>query len=219
MACRAGNCPAWPLLGRSSGVWRLSGNGCAVGWAGEGLAAAGCALPAQVVAVRHVCGVLGEGEAGIAIQPVLLSSASLLQDDALLEVVFAALDTLGSAAVESVAAAYEATGDSSNDASATPATDDAAVVERVSQAVEAFRTVMPPNSNPSSGQWRDVLTAARRLAATLLDWWRRPGAQQEQQLEAAQAAAARSCAYLRCANLGGGGGPAAGQGEGSQRCR
>ncbi|PRW60171.1 hypothetical protein C2E21_1998 [Chlorella sorokiniana] len=38
-------------------------------------------------------------------------------------------------------------------------------------------------------------------------------------LEVAQATAARSCAYLRCANLGGEGGPAAGQGVGSQRCR
>jgi hypothetical protein len=37
-------------------------------------------------------------------------------------------------------------------------------------------------------------------------------------LELAQAAATRSCAYLRCANLAGEGGPAAGQGAGSQRC-
>ncbi|PRW55939.1 ubiquitin carboxyl-terminal hydrolase 18-like [Chlorella sorokiniana] len=63
-----------------------------------------------------------------------------------------------------------------------------------------------------------VMPLAQSMAAALLDWWRRPAAQQGQQLEAAQAAAARSCAYLRCANLGGGGGPAAGQGEGSQRC-
>jgi hypothetical protein len=37
-------------------------------------------------------------------------------------------------------------------------------------------------------------------------------------LELAQAAAARSCAYLRCANLADEGGPAVGQGAGSQRC-
>ncbi|KAI3433914.1 hypothetical protein D9Q98_003716 [Chlorella vulgaris] len=37
-------------------------------------------------------------------------------------------------------------------------------------------------------------------------------------LELAQAAAIRSCAYLRCANLAGEGGPAARQGAGSQRC-
>ena len=57
------------------------------------------------------------------------------------------------------------------------------------------------------------------LAQLLLAWWRRPEAQPAAALEAAQAAAARSCAYLRCANLGGEGGPAAGQGAGSQRCR
>ncbi|PRW60685.1 phosphatidylinositol N-acetylglucosaminyltransferase [Chlorella sorokiniana] len=40
----------------------------------------------------------------------------------------------------------------------------------------------------------------------------------EAQLALAQAAPTRSCAYLRCANLGGEGGPAAGQGAGSMRC-
>ena len=58
-----------------------------------------------------------------------------------------------------------------------------------------------------------------QLGRALLAWWRRPEAQPEQQLELAQAAAARSCAYLRCGNLGGEGGPAAGQGVGSMRCR
>ncbi|KAI3433853.1 hypothetical protein D9Q98_003656 [Chlorella vulgaris] len=37
-------------------------------------------------------------------------------------------------------------------------------------------------------------------------------------LDLAQAAATRSCAYLRCANLAGEGGPAARQGAGSKRC-
>ncbi len=64
-----------------------------------------------------------------------------------------------------------------------------------------------------------VLPPARRAATALLAWWRRPEAQQAAALELAQAAAARSCVYLRCANLGGEGGPAAGQGAGSQRCR
>ena len=54
-----------------------------------------------------------------------------------------------------------------------------------------------------------VLPPARSLADALLAWWRRPEAQPEAALEVAQAAAARSCAYLRCANLGGEGGPAA----------
>ena len=56
----------------------------------------------------------------------------------------------------------------------------------------------------------DWLPPTRRLAAALLAWWRRPEA---------QAAAARSCAYLRCANLGGEGRPTARQGAGNQRCR
>ena len=64
-----------------------------------------------------------------------------------------------------------------------------------------------------------ALRPCRHLAALLLDWWGRQEAQPAAALEAAQAAAARSCAYLRCANLGGEGGPAAGQGAGSQRCR
>ena len=58
-----------------------------------------------------------------------------------------------------------------------------------------------------------------QLGQALLAWWRRPEAQPEQQLKLAQAAATRSCAYLRCGNLGGEGGPAAGQGVGSMRCR
>ena len=62
------------------------------------------------------------------------------------------------------------------------------------------------------------LPPATRLAAALLQHWRRPEQQQEDALALAQAAAARSCAYLRCANVGGEGGPAAGEGAGSARC-
>ena len=66
------------------------------------------------------------------------------------------------------------------------------------------------------------LPAATKLADLLHEWYQ-PAMQPEQhadaQLALAQAAATRSCAYLRCANLGGGGGPAAGEGVGSQRCR
>ena len=64
-----------------------------------------------------------------------------------------------------------------------------------------------------------ALPPPARLAAALLDWWRRPEQQQQNALALAQAAAGRSCAYLRCANLGGEGGPEAGQGVGSMRCR
>ena len=48
----------------------------------------------------------------------------------------------------------------------------------------------------------------------------RPWIQQAQALlDGGLAAATRSCAYLRCANLGGEGGPAAGSGAGSAKCR
>ena len=66
------------------------------------------------------------------------------------------------------------------------------------------------------------LPAAVKLA-DLLHHCHQPAMQPERhaetQLALAQAAATRSCAYLCCANLGGEGGPAAGQGAGSMRCR
>ena len=86
------------------------------------------------------------------------------------------------------------------------------------QLVAAIQRGMEAVERAAAGQ-QDVLPPACSLAAALLDWWRRPEQEAADQLELAQAAATRSCAYLRCANLGGGGGPAAGQGEGSQRCR
>ena len=61
---------------------------------------------------------------------------------------------------------------------------------------------------------QSAVPAAKGLAAALLEWWRRPAAQQAAVVELAQAAARRSCAYLRCANLGGEGGPADGRGRG-----
>ena len=63
-----------------------------------------------------------------------------------------------------------------------------------------------------------LLPQFRQLAAALLEHWARPEQQQQDALQLAQAAAARSCAYLRCSNVGGEGGPAVGQGAGSQRC-
>ena len=57
------------------------------------------------------------------------------------------------------------------------------------------------------------------LAACLAAYWQQPEQQTAQQVLLAQAAATRSCAYLRCSNVGAEGGPAAGQGLGSMRCR
>ena len=66
---------------------------------------------------------------------------------------------------------------------------------------------------------QQLLPAATPLATALLDWWRQPEQEAGMRLQLARAAAARSCAYLRCANLGAADGPAAGEGVGSMRCR
>ncbi|KAI3433879.1 hypothetical protein D9Q98_003681 [Chlorella vulgaris] len=60
----------------------------------------------------------------------------------------------------------------------------------------------------------DAAASFRAEIAALLHREPQPG----DGLELAQAAATRKCAYLCCANLAGEGGPAAGQGAGSQRC-
>ena len=65
---------------------------------------------------------------------------------------------------------------------------------------------------------RSSLAPARRLAAALWAWHQQPEQQAEHRLALARAAAGRACAYLRCANLAGEGGPAAGQGAGSSKC-
>ena len=65
---------------------------------------------------------------------------------------------------------------------------------------------------------QQALPAATQLAAALQAWWDTPEQQAAAQLELAQAATTRACAYLRCANLAGSGGPEAGQGAGSLRC-
>ncbi len=64
-----------------------------------------------------------------------------------------------------------------------------------------------------------LLPACAPLATALVAHWREPEQLAALQLQAAQAAAARSCAFLHCCNLGARGGPAAGEGAGSQRCR
>ena len=58
-----------------------------------------------------------------------------------------------------------------------------------------------------------------QLAAALQAAWAEPAPMAHEEVEAAEMAAGSSCAYLRCSNLGGDGGLAAGQGVGSKRCR
>ena len=65
---------------------------------------------------------------------------------------------------------------------------------------------------------KEQLPAVAELAAQLQARWALPEQQQATQLAAARVAATRACAHLRCANVGQGGGPAAGEGEGSSKC-
>ena len=60
---------------------------------------------------------------------------------------------------------------------------------------------------------------ASRLGRAMVEMAHSPAMEAQRQLELARAAATRSCAYLRCANVAGQGGAAAGQGVGSARCR
>ena len=66
---------------------------------------------------------------------------------------------------------------------------------------------------------RQLLQPAAELAALMQQCLALPAVEEERRLAVARAAAARSCAYLRCADVAGEGGPAAGQGIGSMRCR
>jgi len=69
-------------------------------------------------------------------------------------------------------------------------------------------------------EWlQELVPAAERAAAVVKRHQGLPELAQARQLELARAAAGRGCAYLCCSNLQAGGGPAAGQGEGSMRCR
>ena len=63
-----------------------------------------------------------------------------------------------------------------------------------------------------------ALPGAARLAEALQEFWQQQEQRAADELELAQAAATRSCANLRCANLGPTGGPAARQGADSKRC-
>ena len=66
---------------------------------------------------------------------------------------------------------------------------------------------------------RQLLQPAADLAALMQQYYALPAVAAERQLAVAQVAAGRCCAYLRCAHLEGEGGPAAGEGVGSKRCR
>lgn len=64
-----------------------------------------------------------------------------------------------------------------------------------------------------------LIPEANRLATLVVQFYQQPEQAVTAHLEMAQPAAARSCAYLRCSNVCLEGRPAAGQGQGSMRCR
>jgi len=92
----------------------------------------------------------------------------------------------------------------------------AAIILRLA-AIDSLPTIYSPAE--CAAQLRSLLPPAAHLAALMQQYYALPAVEAERQLALAQAAAGRSCAYLLCTNLGGEGGPAAGQGAGSMRCR
>ncbi|KAL4439766.1 hypothetical protein ABPG75_002767 [Micractinium tetrahymenae] len=110
---------------------------------------------------------------------------------------------------------------------AAESTADHAVVARIASAADAVgsavhregRTLLQARSSIDlPALLRRLAPPAEALAAALQDWWALPEQVAAAWLEAAQAAAARSCANLRCPNLGLEGGAAAGEGAGCTRC-
>ena len=98
---------------------------------------------------------------------------------------------------------------------------DPAFVEQLAAAARALhaahRAAAARSGEDTPANVRLVQQAAD-LARLLQQYWQLPEQQAAARLELAQAAATRSCAYLGCANLGGSGGPAEGEGEGSKKC-
>ena len=80
---------------------------------------------------------------------------------------------------------------------------------------------LPADASPAerAAQLQQLVQPAKQLADLLHQWWQLREPSRRLLLDQGRAAAARSCAYLRCANVAGQGGPAAGQGVGSARCR
>ena len=84
-------------------------------------------------------------------------------------------------------------------------------------AVGGLAADAPPTER--AAQMQQLLQPAADLAALMQQHYALPAIDKPHQLALAQAAAGRCCAYLRCANVEGEGGPAAGEGVGSKRCR
>ncbi|KAL4458607.1 hypothetical protein ABPG75_013472 [Micractinium tetrahymenae] len=99
----------------------------------------------------------------------------------------------------------------------------AAAMADLSAATESCNQELGADPAPSPSAMlqryqRHALPAATALAVAMQQHWGEPEQQAAGPMELAAAVGTRSCAYLRCANLAGAGGPAAGQGDGSKRC-
>ncbi|KAL4439768.1 hypothetical protein ABPG75_002769 [Micractinium tetrahymenae] len=91
-------------------------------------------------------------------------------------------------------------------------------VQHAAAALDRAMACAQRGSGDSAEMLGRVLPPAEALAAALQEWWALPEQVAAARLEAAQAAAVRSCANLRCANLGLEGGAAAGEGVCCKRC-
>ena len=87
--------------------------------------------------------------------------------------------------------------------------------------LQAVSASMPVGGHPAerAAQLRQLLQPAADLVALMQQYCALPAVDEPQWLALAQAAAGRASAYLCCANQGGQGGSAAGQGASSKRCR
>lgn len=95
-----------------------------------------------------------------------------------------------------------------------------AAADELSTCIDRLRRAGRAPADAGRKLRQQALPIATHLAGAVVDW---RSSDQEQRskdrLQLARVAAKRSCAYLCCANLGGEGGPAAGEGVGSSRCR
>ena len=94
----------------------------------------------------------------------------------------------------------------------------AALIGRLEAATGALQAAVAAPPERGGPDRQGLVQPAAALATLLQQYWQLPEQQAAAQLELARAASTRSCAYLACANLGGSGGPAAGEGVGSKKC-
>jgi hypothetical protein len=92
------------------------------------------------------------------------------------------------------------------------------VARQLGSALASFEGTPSPLMNSITLLREHVLPQGEALSQMLWQHWQQPEPRAAARLELAQAAATHCCAYLRCAQLGTQGGPAAGEGAGSKRC-